>query len=157
MITLKIDIDASAPKAALDRLEAALMDLRIPMEEARDMIPGLIAERFMGFQKHAGTYEEDYLVRKRGLPVGVLSGKLFGSIKDGTAFESELEPFFGALNAKLTMGIDLSKFRNEYPKYFDKWLRDRGDDLMSLTPDQAVRVIDVFQKEVMALAAGAIG
>lgn len=157
MIDFYIDIDMAPTLQALDRLDAVLSDFRIPMGVVEEMIPGLMGERFVGFQKHAGTYANDKYTRKKGgLPVGVRSGKMFDSIVDGTAFDSKLDPFFGTRNAKLTVAFDLSKFDNKYPKYFDKWLRDRGDDLMSITPDHAMRISSAFISEVRILVSGAI-
>lgn len=161
MIELRIDVTTNVVEIIkqMDRLQSELGNMLVPMQAIERAMPTLLAERFSGFQKHAWTYKTaSYELKKAetGGRVGVKTGRLLKGISDGSALDADYVPFGEAANANLTIGLNLSGFEHGYPKYFAKWLEERGDDLMAIEPEQIDDLVEEFGFRLSWLVDGAL-
>ena len=146
MITFDINIKGiNKLIRSFDKLDASLSDLRVPLQAASEELDAILEERFDSFQAYSGTYKDKrYQRKKMTLPVGVRTGKLKKAFLGGPGSINEVDDFAGIANALLRRGIDLTQFDRGYPKYFAKWLQERGEELMALEDENISRVMNVF-------------
>lgn len=158
MIQVQVTTNAHEIIRAISQLEWVLGNMLVPMRAIEKLIPRMLWKRFDTFQRHAGTYKTAAYGRKKGAGggrVGVKSGDLIRAISDGSVLTRSYEPYSEAANAKLTFGLNVSGFEHEYPKYFAKWLNERGDDLMALEQEQAEDLVKQFGIQLSLLIDGA--
>jgi len=136
MIDIRIDGNFDALDRSLVQLNERLFSLNILLEEMIPVLREIHAMRFEGFRKHLGSYKTRWYEKQkieRGLPVGVKSGKLRDALTRGGDGEFIDIRSIAGIGWLLEFGIDESSFERGYPKYFVKWLEERGDDLVGLS------------------------
>ena len=146
MINFKIEFDLGDLKKNLKELELKLTDLRRPMRAALNEIRQIQKERFDEFDAQFPN-NPGYKARKKGLPTGVKTGALRRAFHGGKGRRSGYMATYSR-GMELAWDIDMDSFTGRYPVYFDKWLKDRGGELIDLPQDQFERVYAQFKAEL---------
>jgi hypothetical protein len=147
MIEIRVTGNFDKLDASLAQLQAKLNSLSIPLEELVPYLRQMHEERFSGFQRYMGTYKtkwyEEWKIKKN-LPVGVKSGDTKEALTQGGKGEHvDIRSILG-IGAMLEFGIDPTQFDRGYPVYFDRWLKERGDELVGLTDAQYADLAYLF-------------
>lgn len=147
MIDIRIDGNFDALDRSLVQMNEKLFSLNVPLEEMIPVLRELHARRFDGFRKHMGSYKTRWYEKwknERGLPVGVKDGKLKAALTSGGDGEFIDIRSIAGIGWLLEFGIDESSFERSYPKYFARWLEERGDDLVGLSDEEAAEFATNF-------------
>lgn len=122
------------------------------MQKIDQMVTNALQGRFDLYDaKHRGSYSKAYGDFKDAInkPVGVVSGRTKEAVLGGSGGYVELKKT--PLGFDYTRGIRESAFERGYPKFFAKWLQDRGDDLMALSDIDFAFIADAFFEHVEAI------
>lgn len=145
---VSITIKGNFPKliSNIRKLEKQLTMLNIPLKELEDSLGEVYAQKFRSFEKHRDRLSPSYRKWKdeRGLPVGVKTGKTRRALVEGAEGKVEGINPFGNQGFTYTYGIHEGSFqdRRGYPRKFDEWLEQWGDDLIGLSDVEAEALLD---------------
>ena len=142
MIALSVEIDGlSALSDQLFALMGEFLDFRSVTESVQEVVEKSQRDRFGTFEHHRSRYSPAYRKRKAGLPVGVWTGKLKNAFWGSDALTSVVLPFNGVAGAQYMWHIKLNHFKEQYPKKFNKWLQDGGDELVGLEDEDVNEIM----------------
>jgi hypothetical protein len=155
MIEINIHGNFGKLIANLSAFDERLDMLNVPLLELEDLLKKVYEVKFRNFDRFRDRLSPSYRKwkDKKGLPVGVKTGKTKKALTEGTDGRIEgINP-----NAKggfvYTYGIHADSFedRRGYPRSFDQWLQKHGDDLIGLSDQEADLILDELTVNVNKL------
>ena len=141
LVDIRIDGNFGKILASISKMENQMDMLNAPLGALEDTLKKIYEVKFRNFDRFRDRLTPSYRKwkDKKGLPVGVKTGKTKKAlVEGGDGNINRIIPFLKG-GFVYEYGIDAGKFYKSqgYPHRFDKWLERHGDDLIGLDLTEA--------------------